>query len=129
MEYVYLPRLHAALAMQRGKPLDAVTALEPALPYELADYTVLMQRAEAYLQAGQPDMAVHDYQKVLVNRGVDPVSALYPLAHLGLARAYVLGNNNVHSRNEYEKFFDSWKDADSDVPVLKQAHLEYARLK
>lgn len=129
MEYVYLPRLHAALAMQRGKPLDAVTALEPALPYELADYTVLMQRAGAYLQTGQPDMAVHDYQKVLVNRGVDPVSALYPLAHLGLARAYARGNNNIRSRNEYEKFFDSWKNADSDVPVLKQAHLEYARLK
>jgi tetratricopeptide (TPR) repeat protein len=128
MEYVYLPRLHAALAVERGKPLDAITALEPAMPYELADYNVLMQRAGAYLQAGRPGMAVHDYQKVLSNRGVDPVSALVPLAQLGLARAYAMENNKVVSRSEYEKFFNSWKDADADLPVLKQAHLEFARL-
>jgi DNA-binding winged helix-turn-helix (wHTH) protein/Tfp pilus assembly protein PilF len=129
MEYVYLPRLRAALAMERGKPLEAITALEPAMPYELADYNVLMQRAGAYLQAGQPGMAVHDYLKVLANRGVDPVSALYPLAQLGLARAYAMQNNKVVSRSEYEKFFNSWKDADMDLPILKQAHLEFARLK
>jgi len=129
MEYVYLPRLRAVLDEERGKPLEAVTALEPAMPYEMADYTVLMQRAGAYLQAGQPSMALHDYLKVLANRGVDPVSALYPLAQLGLARAYAMENNKVVSRSEYEKFFDSWKEADADLPVLKQAHLEFARLK
>jgi DNA-binding winged helix-turn-helix (wHTH) protein/Flp pilus assembly protein TadD len=129
MEYVDLPRLRAALAIERGKPLEAVAALEPAMPYELADYSVLMQRAGAYLQAGRPGMAVHDYLKVLANRGVDTVSALYPLAQLGLARAYAMENNKVVSRSEYEKFFNSWKDADADLPVLKQAHLEFARLK
>jgi DNA-binding winged helix-turn-helix (wHTH) protein/Tfp pilus assembly protein PilF len=129
MEYVYLPRLRAELAIERGKPLEAITALEPATPYELADYNVLMQRAGAYLQAGQPGMAVHDYLKVLANRGVDPVSALYPLAQLGVARAYAMENDKVVSRSEYEKFFNSWKDADADLPVLKQAHLEFARLK
>jgi tetratricopeptide (TPR) repeat protein len=128
MEYVSLPRLRAALAVERGKPLEAITALEPAVPYELADYTVLMQRAGAYLQAGQPGMAVHDYLKVLANPGVDPVSALVPLAQLGLARAYAMENNKVVSRSEYEKFFNSWKDADADLPILKQAHIEYARL-
>jgi DNA-binding winged helix-turn-helix (wHTH) protein/predicted Zn-dependent protease len=128
MEYVSLPRLRAALAMERGKPLEAITALEPAMPYELADYNVLMQRAGAYLQAGQPGMAVHDYLKVLANRGVDPVSALVPLAQLGLARAYAMENNKVVSRSEYEKFFNSWKDADANLPILKQAHIEYARL-
>ena len=121
--------MRAVLDEERGKPLEAVTALEPAMPYEMADYTVLMQRAGAYLQAGQPSMALHDYLKVLANRGVDPVSALYPLAQLGLARAYAMENNKVVSRSEYEKFFDSWKEADADLPVLKQAHLEFARLK
>jgi len=128
MEYVYLPRLRAALAMQRGKPLEAVAELDPAVPYELADYTVLMQRAEAYLQAGRMGMAVHDYLKVLDNRGVDPVSVLVPLAHLGLARAYAMENNKVVGRSEYEQFFNLWKDADTDLPVLKQARLEFARL-
>jgi hypothetical protein len=74
-------------------------------------------------------MAAAEYQKILANRGIDPVSPLYPLAHLGLARAYALQNNQAGSRGEYEKFFDMWKDADADVPVLKQARIEYARLK
>ena len=129
MEYVDLPRLRAALAIERGKPLEAVAALEPAMPYELADYSVLMQRAGAYLQAGRPGMAVHDYLKVLADRGVDTVSALYPLAQLGLARAYAMENNKVVTRIEYENFFDSWKDADADLPLLKQAHIEFTRLK
>lgn len=72
-------------------------------------------------------MAVPQYQKILANRGIDPVSPLYPLAHLGLARVLALQNNNSASRNEYEKFFDAWKDA--DVPVLKQACIDYSRLK
>ena len=74
-------------------------------------------------------MAAAEYQKILANRGVDPVSPMYPLAHLGLARAYALQNNKPASRGEYEKFFDAWKDADTDVPILKQARIEYSRLK
>lgn len=50
-----------------------------------------------------------------------------PLAHLGLARAYALENHKAESRDEYEKFFALWKDADADLPILKQARLEYAR--
>jgi len=129
MAYVNLPLLRAALAMEHGKPLDAVAALEPARPYEMANYAVLSQRAEAYLKAGRPEMAVPEYQKILANPGVDPVSPLYSLAHLGLARAYALQNNQVASRGEYEKFFDLWKNADADVPILKQARIEYSRLK
>ena len=68
-------------------------------------------------------------QKILANPGIDPLSPLYPLAHLGLARAYAMENNQAASRREYEKFFDMWKNADADVPVLKQARAEYSRLK
>src|ERR1039457_4468962 len=74
MSYVNLPLLRAALAMGRDKPLDAVEALEPARPYEMADYDVLTQRAKAYLKAGRPEMAVPEYQKILANPGVDPLS-------------------------------------------------------
>ena len=100
MAFVNLPRIQAALAMRRGKPLDAIAALEPAIPYELADYAVPSQLGAAYLQAGQPDNAVHEYRKILLNRGVDPVSVLYPLAHLGMARAYTLEKDTRRSRSE-----------------------------
>jgi DNA-binding winged helix-turn-helix (wHTH) protein/tetratricopeptide (TPR) repeat protein len=128
MAFVNLPRLQAALAMRRGKATEAIAALEPAIPYELADYTVPSQLADAYLQARQPENAIHEYWKILLNRGIDPVSVLYPLAHLGMARAYVLEKDTRRSRKEYEELFEIWKDADSDIPALKQARREYSAL-
>ena len=68
------------------------------------------------------------FQKILSNPGIDPVSILYPLAHLGLARAYALEGNKAGSKSEYENFLALWKDADSDLPVLQQARREFARL-
>ena len=124
-----LPRVRSALAMLRGKPLDAVSALEPALPYDLAAYAIPTQRAEAYLKASQPEFAILEYNKILGNPGIEALSALYPLAHLGMARAYALERNNTNSRAEYEKFFDLFKSADPDLPVVKQARLEYNHLK
>jgi len=128
MAYVYIPLVRATLALGRKKPLDAIAALEPATPYELRDYAVPTQRGQAYLQAHQPEKAAVEYKKVLANPGVAAGSYLFPLAHLGLARAYALQNHKTESREEYEKFFALWKDSDADVPVLKQARLEYARL-
>jgi DNA-binding winged helix-turn-helix (wHTH) protein/tetratricopeptide (TPR) repeat protein len=125
---VDLPRVRARLAMQQGKPLDAVTALEPARPYELASYTVLTERAEAWLKAARPELAIPEYQKILANQGVDPLSPRYPMAHLGMARAYARQKKVGESRARYERFFALWKDADSDLPVLMQARAEYARL-
>ena len=125
---VDLPRVRAELAMAQGKPLDAVAALEPARPYDLTSYTVPTERAEAWLKAGRPELAVPEYQKILSNQGVDPLSPLYPMAHLGIARAYSRQNKINQSRDEYERFFAQWKEADSDVPVLAQARTEYARL-
>jgi len=128
MAYIDVPLVRATLAMKRQKPADAIAALEPAAPYELKYYTVPTLRGEAYLQSNQGEMAAVEYKKILANPGIDPASYLYPMAHLGLARAYALQNRKSESREEYEKFFASWKDADAAVPVLKQARLEYARL-
>ncbi|WP_158823178.1 winged helix-turn-helix domain-containing protein [Granulicella sp. S156] len=129
MTYIYLPQARAVLAMQHGKPLEAVAALETAKPYELIDYSVPIQRAETYVQARQPDMAIAEYKKVLANPGVDGTNPQYVLTHLGLARAYVMEGHVPEARSEYEAFFAAWKDADPDVPVLQQAHQEYARLR
>lgn len=125
---VDLPRVRATLAMEQGKPLDAVAALEPSRPYELASYTIPSELAEAWLKAGHPEFAVSEYQKILANQGVDPLSPLYPMAHLGMARAYFRQNKLAESRSEYERFFALWKEADSDLPLLSQARAEYARL-
>jgi tetratricopeptide (TPR) repeat protein len=63
MNFVYLPRVRAALALQRGKPLEGIDALERAGPYELADYNVPFERATACLLAKRPDLAVPEFQK------------------------------------------------------------------
>ena len=125
---VDVPRVRASVAMAQARPQDAVAALEPSRPYELASYTVPNQRAEAWLKTARPEMAADEYRKILDNPGVDPLSLLYPLAHLGMARTDLRENKMAESRAEYESFFALWKDADSDVPVLKQARDEYARL-
>jgi DNA-binding winged helix-turn-helix (wHTH) protein/tetratricopeptide (TPR) repeat protein len=128
LTYVDLPRVRAVLALQRGKPTDAIAALELARPYELRDYNILSIRAEAYLRAAQPGMAINEYRKILANPGIDPTSILYPFAHLGLARSYAMLGNTSASRNQYEAFLSAWKDADRDLPALKEANTELARL-
>ena len=129
MTYIYLPQARAVLAMQHGKPLEAIAALETSRPYELIDYSVPILRAKAYLQARQADPTIAEYKKVLANPGVDAATdPQYLLTHLGLARAYVMEGHVPEARSEYEAFFAAWKDADPDIPVLQQAHQEYAHL-
>jgi eukaryotic-like serine/threonine-protein kinase len=127
--YVYVPRLRAEIALHRAKPLEAIAALEPAAPYELTGgFTAFAQRGEAYRRAGQAEMAAGEYKKVLAHRGVDPVSPLFPLAHLWLGRADALAGHVQESRSEYEKLFALWMDADKDLPLLLAARKEYAAL-
>ena len=128
LTYVDLPRLRAVLALEHGKPLDAIAALELARPYEMRDYNVLSLRAQAFLRAGEPGKAIEEYKKILGNRGIDPTSVLYPLAHLGMARSYAELGNTSASRDQYEAFLGAWKNADHDLPVLKDVNTELAKL-
>jgi DNA-binding winged helix-turn-helix (wHTH) protein len=125
MTYVFVPRVRAALALERGKPLDAIAALESSRPYEMRDYAVPTLRGQAYLKAGQPDLAIGEYKKILSHPGIDPLSVLYSMAYVEVARA----SADIESRREYEAFFTRWKDADPDLPLLKQARAEYAQRK
>ena len=127
--YKDLPQLRAWLALAGHNPAEAMQLLEAARPYQMDSFDVPYLRARAEAAAGKLDAASADYRLILANQGVDPISPFYPLAHLGLARVLALQNNNSASRGEYEKFFDAWKDADMDLPVLMQARVEYARLK
>ena len=124
----------ANIELQRNQPQKAVAALESAIPYDLgsgpngANYMTLHFRGAAYLKLGDGAKALAEYQKILDHRGIDTLSAFYPLAHLGAARAYALQKDNAHARTAYQDFFAAWKDADPDIPILKQAHAEYSAL-
>jgi DNA-binding winged helix-turn-helix (wHTH) protein/tetratricopeptide (TPR) repeat protein len=126
--FVTMPELKAELAMRAGHPLEAIALLEVTRPYDHVDYQSMTERAEAYAQAGQNQMAITEYRNVLANPGIDPAWPLYPLAHLGLARAAAAAGDVSLSRVEYEAFLLAWKDADADLPILKQAKAEYTKL-
>ncbi|MGD0444852.1 MAG: winged helix-turn-helix domain-containing protein [Edaphobacter sp.] len=127
--YVYAPRLRAEIALQQKKPLDAIAALEPATPYELAGGLIAFtQRGEAYRRSGDNQNAAAEYKNILAHRGLNPLSPLFLLAHLELGRVEAPTGNIQGSRSEYEKLFVLWKDADKDLPVLMTARREYAEL-
>ncbi len=139
----YLPVLRARLALNQSvngsESARAVKALEVAVPYELgapisrfsADFGALYpiyMRGEAYLDAKRGSEAAAEFQKILDNRGIvvsDPIGAL---AHLQLGRAWHAAGNDDKAKAAYQDFLAIWKDADPDIPVLKQASTEYAKL-
>jgi Tfp pilus assembly protein PilF len=86
-------------------------------------------RAEAYLSAQQGAAAAVEFQKILDHRGLLWNCATGALAHLGLARAYVLQGDTVKAKAAYQDFLTLWKDADPDIPILIAAKSEYVRMK
>jgi len=131
---VQLAVSQAAIELQRNQPQKAIAALESSLPYDLGsgpngiNYSSIYLRGASYLKAEDGPKALAEYQKILDHRGIDVLSAFYPLAHLGSARAYALQKDTAHARTAYQDFFAAWKDAEPDIPILKQAHAEYAAL-
>lgn len=128
IEGIYVPLVNALLALKNHKPEEAVRLLEPARVYQLRDYTVPSLRAEAETEAGMLDDAAADYRLILDNRGVDPISPLYSLAHLRLARVLVMQKKNDAARSEYRAFVDAWKDADQNIALPGDAKRELALL-
>jgi len=126
---VSAPEVNAALALRRGDPRAAIDALKPAGPYELKTYDIPYLRGCLELAADDGAQAAIEFHKVLDNPGIEPVSPLYSLAQLGLARALRLQNDRAGSAKAYEAFFADWKDADADLPLLRAARAEYAALK
>ena len=86
-------------------------------------------RGQAYLGERNGAEASREFQTILDHRGWYPLSPLYPLAHLGLARAATLVGDTAKSRKAYQDFFALWKDADADLPILIVAKKEYEKLK
>ncbi len=131
---VWLPVARATNQIRADQPGPAVDTLEAAAPYEMgspplgASYWPIFVRGEAYLRLHNGGKAATEYQKILDHRGAAPTSPLYFLARLGLGRAYALQGNGAKAKAAYQDFFAAWKDADPDVPILKQAKVEYAKL-
>jgi DNA-binding winged helix-turn-helix (wHTH) protein len=142
VQFIYVPTLRALLALNRGQPSKAVELLQTAIPYEggspieggsefllgAGNLYPAYARGLAYLAAHQGAEAARELQKILDHRGIvvsDPAGAL---AHLQLGRAYVLSGDKSKAKSAYQDFLTLWKDADPDIPILKQAQAEYANL-
>jgi tetratricopeptide (TPR) repeat protein len=138
--FTYMPVLRGLSALKRGQPTDSVERLQLASRYELAANGLNFNhfylgglhsayvRGEALMAGRRYADAAAEFQKILEHRGLvgaDPIGAL---AHLQLGRVFALSGDKTKAKAAYEAFLTLWKNADSDVPILKRAKVEYARL-
>jgi eukaryotic-like serine/threonine-protein kinase len=129
--HLWLPLLRAEVALSNSKTSLAVEALAATAPYDLgaAGLARMWLRGEAYLGSHQGREATVEFQKILGHPGLVGNTIVGPLARLGLGRAYALSGDTKRARDAYEDVLALWKDADPDIPILKQAKAEYAKLK
>jgi eukaryotic-like serine/threonine-protein kinase len=138
INHYWLPTIYASIEIHRGNPARALELLQIATPYELATplpqfevggslYPVYV-RGQAYLLLHQGSRAILEFQKFLDQRGIAVNCPLASLARLQLARAYALAGDSKKAEEVYQQLLVLWKDADRDVPLLKQAKAEYAKL-
>jgi eukaryotic-like serine/threonine-protein kinase len=137
VQFNYLPALRAKLALNEGKGPEAIDILRTNTAYDLGMagnyyWTALFPifvRGEACLAAHQGSAAAAEFQKILDHRGIvlnEPIGAL---AHLQIGRAYAMQGDIAQARAAYQDFLALWKDADPDIPILKQAKAEYEKLR
>jgi DNA-binding winged helix-turn-helix (wHTH) protein len=140
VRFNYVPTIRAVVAISRNRSSMALQILQIASPYELgrprssingffgALYPVYV-RGQAYLAERRGAEAAAEFQKIVDHPGIvvsDPIGAL---ANLQLGRAYALAGDHARAKSSYDHFLTLWNSADPDVPVLKQAKAEYARLR
>jgi urease accessory protein UreF len=131
LQRIVLPDGRAAIALARGNAAQAIDGLQSLLPYQYGEVDSLLSaslRGEAFLAEKKGPEAAAEFQRVVDHRAILLGEVTYPLAYLGLARARVLSGDTPGARKAYQDFFAIWKDADSDIPILKQAKTEYAKL-
>ena len=134
MQRYWVPRIRAAIALERNNPQQVVAFLQIGMPYEMGNTSFgnlypFYLRGEAYLKAGQGRLAAAAFQKMLDHPGILMNFVTGALAHLQLARAQAMMGDKAAARKSYQNFLTLWKDADPDIPIYKQAQAEYAKLK
>jgi tetratricopeptide (TPR) repeat protein len=129
---VFVPQVRLQAERARGNPSEALKFSEALRRYDFGNIVGLYNnylRGLIYLDLKQGSEAAAEFQKIIDRPGVDPMSELRPLAHIGLARAAAMSGDVAKSRTAYQNFFALWKDADPDLPILIQARKEYEQLK
>jgi serine/threonine protein kinase len=138
----WLPSVIATADLSRHRPEAAIAVLEPASSYEMGEHMPLLPayvRGQAYLSAGEGAKAAAEFQKLIDHRGLIQNSVIGALARLGCARAYALQSRSAQpasdqdaarakARSAYSDFLKLWQNADPEIPVLRQAKLEYLQL-
>jgi len=151
VRFSYLPAVRATLALDHGDPAKAIELLQANVPYDLSSprsatfayfgalYPVYV-RGQAYLAARQGSEAAREFQKIVDHPGITIGDAFGVLAHLGLARAYAMQAADAQqssdarqafrakARTAYQDFLTLWKDADPDIPLLRDAKKESSQL-
>jgi serine/threonine protein kinase len=139
VKYFCLPAIRALLELNAGEPSKAIDVLQVSKPYDrgippslapafIGPFYTVYVRGLAYLAAHQGAEAAVEFQKILDGRSIvvsDPIGAL---AHLQLGRALALSGDKAKSKTAYQDFLTLWKDADADIPALKQAKTEFEKL-
>jgi tetratricopeptide (TPR) repeat protein len=141
VQFMYLPTLGALFSLNTPTPdaAEAIQALQIASRYDLAlggagfigrfgGLYPIYVRGLAYLAARQPAEAAAEFRRILDHRSITLVDPMDAMARLQLARALALAGDTVKAKSAYDDLLTLWKDADSDLPVLKQARAEYAKL-
>jgi serine/threonine protein kinase/tetratricopeptide (TPR) repeat protein len=126
-----IPQIHARVELQHGNSAKAIEQLRPTEAYQfgyIAGGVPAYLRGVAHLQAKQGTQAATEFQKLLDHKPALGASPYVSLARLGLARSLALSGDTAKARTAYQDFFTQWKDADPDIPILKEAKTEYAKL-
>jgi len=121
--------IHAVIAMNHHKPDEAVEIMKAAVKYDRATFESRYTRGMAQLSGGHPAEAIEEFQGILKIRAWAITDPFLAYAQLGMARAYAQQGDAEKARTAYQDFLASWKQADPDLPVLKQVQAEYAKLK
>jgi Tfp pilus assembly protein PilF len=136
LKLYWLPTLKASIEVTQGNSTRAQELLEAAAPYELAEPPPLQEgtlypaylRGQAYLLAHNGSAAVAEFQKLLDHRGIVVNFPTGALARLQIARAYAISGDTAKAKAAYQDFLTLWKDADADIPILKEAKTENEKL-
>jgi tetratricopeptide (TPR) repeat protein len=147
MQSLWLPAIQAQMALDKKNPASALDALQAASPIELGQIGFVINlsclypvyiRGDAYLAAGQGSAAAAEFHKILDHGGIVWNCWTGALAHLGMARANASQARTsqgadadaarVRALAAYQDFLTLWKDADPEIPILKEATAEYAKL-
>jgi eukaryotic-like serine/threonine-protein kinase len=137
IQQYWLPTIRGAVELHRSNTQGAIEVLKPASTYEAGEpppflmlgtmYPVYV-RGQAYLKIGAGQQAALEFKKIVNHRGIVLNFPFGVLAHLQLGRAYQLAGDEAKAHAAYQDFFALWKDADPDIPILKEAKAEYAKL-